>query len=296
MNASRNRLETERNRKLKLGSIDYAQTYPITFGTRVCIKSTIDNSKRTGRVVNFPELNVIRVRYSSGFEELVYYPHSMHSNDENLNYSKIGLTEDVNTVINSGHGVSQFIDRDELVGNSESSSASSSSSSKVLHHHSTTSEIASAKYERILMNGAQGYVTHLIKVEELKKFDAIDGYFNNLIGKSPRITINQEIGRNLPTTRKVTVSNTSLPSLSNDDNPSYGREIPDDSGLIIGACIGKVARRSADWLIKLRDVIVNINGENLLFKALAIKIDPSNIVSTSTRNMNDYNTLHSGMR
>ena len=202
--------------------------------------------------------------------------------DENLNYSKLGLTEDVDTVINSGHGVSQFIARVEPSGGTSSSSSSSSSTI-----YPSRLKGNSGKYEKILLNGAQGYVAHSIKIEDLKKFDAIDEYFKRLIGKPPRITVNQEIGRNI-VTKGITVSNTRLPQLTDDDHPGYGRDIADDSGLIIGACMGKVLRRSADWLIKLRDVVINVKGENLLFKALTIKIDPSNIVPTSSNSMNDY--------
>ena len=275
--AFRNRADNNKNKKL--GVVRYAQSHPITFGTRVRIESNIDNRVRVGRVVNFPELNIIRVRYPSGLEELVQYPHSMHSHDENLNYDEIGLAQDVDAVINSGEGVRQFIDRDELDGNVNEPSSKAT--------NNTVHENGSNKYEKILLNASQGYVVHFIKVEELKKFDDIDDYFNKLNGKPTKVTVNREVGRNV-STKKCTVSNKRLPKLTNDDNPEYGRDFLDEHGLVIGESDGRVVRRSADWLVKLHDVVINVNNENLLFKSLAVRIDPSNLVSTPT-NVSDYN-------
>ena len=88
----------EKNKRLKLGKIEYAQTNPLTHGTCVRVRSGIDGIRRKGRVVSFPELNVVRVRYPYGGEELVEYPHSMHFTDENLDYSQIGLAQDVDSI------------------------------------------------------------------------------------------------------------------------------------------------------------------------------------------------------
>ena len=140
---------------------------------------------------------------------------------------------------------------------------------------------------QILLVGAQGYIPHVIKLEELKKFYAIDEYFDSLVGKAPIVTVNNEIGRNVEVSKSIISEDTGLPVVAFYEHPGY---FPQDTGFIIGDAMSKVARRATEWIVSLRDVIVNVNNESLLFKTLSVKIDPCDIVPTSI-NTSDYYRL-----
>ena len=289
-------------RGLVLSEILHAETHPITYGTKVKIKSTTDDVVRVGRAVSFPERDILRVRYGSGFEELVSYEHS-EGVDEALDYSKIGvqLEGDVDSILENnegGDGVmhsAQFLHpRDEegiirALG-TDVPFLREERGERNVHSFHTMNLVPSSssllpqdeRTGQVLLTGSTGAITYTGTAEDLQKFRDIEKYFECRRSKPVRVTLNRVIGdkSRFSESERVDVNNESLPVLSAEEDPELYLESTSQPNLIIGHCAGRVFRRATDWTVVLKNAIVTMDNEDRLFSSLSLKVDPTNITGT----------------